>query len=368
MSRSSTAASLLAGLALTVVLGGAAAAGSDDAAHSLAEKFARDAQPAKRAKPSTPQARKEPAASEAVEGERRRAAQLKADEEEMLARARADAEEARRAALEQAQRETHGSAKVEPAAPEPDDIGAAPRETTEELEARRQAEADAVSEKLRRARESLAAAKAAEPRVHEPEAPARAADETEETATAPATAVVAVPKPAVQEEANTPSARVTVLLAIDHGKKGIRRFDATGDPILCVDDDCFVGAGADRAAKRLPRRSALGVGNTFGKRAGACSHSLTCVLRDVDLGAYPRVLRPVDLRVLHHDRRDPVQVKGDSDCRVGSGQLSCRFAVRGRDWRAWIVPEALAASAGPALLRSALDDGLGATRTLAARR
>ncbi len=118
----------------------------------------------------------------------------------------------------------------------------------------------------------------------------------------------------------------------------------------------------------MRRRSALGVGNTLGKRAGACSHSLTCVLRDVDLGAYPRVLRPIDLRVLHHDRRDPAQVKGDSDCAIRSGQLTCRFAVRGRDWRAWIVPEALAASAGPALLQSTLDDGLGATPTLAARR
>ena len=163
------------------------------------------------------------------------------------------------------------------------------------------------------------------------------------------------------------SARVTVLLVIDHGHKGIRRFDATGDPILCVDNDCFVGAGAGRPASRLPWRRALGFGNTLGKRAGACSHSLACVLRDVDLGGYPRVLRPVDLRLMHHDRRDPVQVKGDSDCAIRTGQLTCRFAVRGADWKAWIVPEALAASAGPALLEAALGDGLGATRTLAAR-
>ena len=47
---------------------------------------------------------------------------------------------------------------------------------------------------------------------------------------------------------------------------------------------------------------------------------------------------------------------------IRSARLTCRFAVRGRDWRAWIVPEALAVSAGPALLQSAIEDGLGAHR------
>lgn len=357
MSRTGLAVSLIAGLAVTTPLGNAAFAGPDDTAHALADKFARAGAPSKAAKKAGEQTRKPDSSTETADAERRRAEQLEADEAEMLAHARAEAEEARRSEIEAAHRQTSGVADPRPAAaPEPADTGAAPAETLEALEARRQAESDAVAARLRRTREALSK----RINTHRPAEPAPEAASSEPVA-APARA-----RPA--DFAHQTSSRVTVLLVIDHGTKGIRRFDTTGDPILCIGDACFIGAGADKPSTRLPRHRALGVGNTLGKRAGACSHSLSCVLRDVDLGSTAAMLQPIDLRVLHHDRRDPIQLTGDSDCAIRSARLTCRFAVRGRDWRAWIVPEALAVSAGPALLQSAIEDGLGTTRAMAAQR
>lgn len=357
MSRTYLAVSLLAGLAAATSLGSTAIAGTDDPAHTLADKFARAGTPSKAAKTAREQPDKPDSSTEKADAERRRAQQLEADEAEMLARARAEAEEARRSEIEAAHRQTSGIAHSPPGtAPEPADTGAAPAETLEALEARRQAESDAVAARLRRTRAALSK----RINAHRPAEPAPEAASTEPVA-APARA-----KPA--DFAHQTSSRVTVLLVIDHGTKGIRRFDTTGDPILCIGDACFIGAGADKPSTRLPRHRALGVGNTLGKRAGACSHSLSCVLREINLGSTAAVLQPVDLRVLHHDRRDPIQVRGDSDCTIRSAQLTCRFAVRGRDWRAWIVPEPIAAQAGPSLLQSAIEDGLGATRALASQR
>ena len=48
--------------------------------------------------------------------------------------------------------------------------------------------------------------------------------------------------------------------------------------------------------------------------------------------------------------------------RVAGGTLSCRDIVRGPDYVMWVVPEEVAAAAGPAALERALDEGLVARR------
>ena len=152
--------------------------------------------------------------------------------------------------------------------------------------------------------------------------------------------------------------RVTVLIHLAPGNYGIRRGRSTADPILCLPDGCYVSHGTDRPARFLPGRRALGFANTWGERAGACREQLACVFRDVDLGRLPGYLEPVDLHILKHDRRRGQEVATSSACAVDDGRLICHAGLYTADYAMWIVPERLAAAAGPAALQRALAEGL----------
>jgi len=159
-----------------------------------------------------------------------------------------------------------------------------------------------------------------------------------------------------------PDRRVAVLMIMTPGAYGIRRGANIADPVLCAIDGCYVSAGADRAAIFMPRRRALGVGNTLGGRAGACRQSLSCVFRGVELD-FPGALQPVDLHILKHDRRRPQMITDDSDCRLVAGRLACNRGIYAEDYALWIVPEWLATTAGPEVMERALREGLSVSRS-----
>ena len=93
-------------------------------------------------------------------------------------------------------------------------------------------------------------------------------------------------------------------------------------------------------------------GNTFGIRAGACSDSLGCVFRGVDLGSLPGYLQPVDLHILRHDRREAHTVHTNSGCRSEAGRLPCTHGIHADDYVMWVLPDSMAADAGPAALET----------------
>ena len=159
--------------------------------------------------------------------------------------------------------------------------------------------------------------------------------------------------PAAQRER-----RVAVLLLMQPGDKGIRRNNRSADPVLCGYRDCYVSSGPDGGARLLPARKALGFFRTWGQRAGACNNSLGCVFRGVDLAYLDGMLMPVDMRVVRHDRREPQEIGAASECRLDRGRLACRQGIYADDYIMWVVPESLAARAGPAALMQALEDGL----------
>ncbi|MEQ1712501.1 MAG: hypothetical protein ABL908_14015, partial [Hyphomicrobium sp.] len=152
--------------------------------------------------------------------------------------------------------------------------------------------------------------------------------------------------------------RVAVLLMMTAGDRGIRRWNKTADPMLCIDEVCYVSAGPASAAKRLPRSTAFGPGVALGSRAGACNNSLGCVFRNVDLETAAALVQPIDLRIVRHDRREASEVRADDTCAVTGGKLDCKSGVSSSTWRAWIVPEDVAARAGAASLEAALAAGL----------
>ncbi len=176
------------------------------------------------------------------------------------------------------------------------------------------------------------------------------------------------PAPAARAaESTASSTRATILIVMTPGNRGIRRWNKNADPMLCVEENCYISRGEEKPADRISRNKGFGPGIALGKRAGACSNQLACVFRDVDLGGSRAWMQPVDLRILRHDRRESRMVAADQTCAIERGRLNCRQTVESDDYRAWIVPEAVAREAGPAALHDALSMGLGVSHAAAMR-
>ena len=167
----------------------------------------------------------------------------------------------------------------------------------------------------------------------------------------------AVPQPV----AGITETHATILLVVEHGNRGVR-FDKFADPILCIRDRCYIGAGAGHAAVSLTRTNALGPVNTMMFKAGACNRRLGCVFRNVAFDWDTVAIQPVDLRFFGHDRRQPAEARLDASCVMDSGRLHCDHPVASEGWRAWIVPESVAARVGPEALQIAVERGLPVTR------
>lgn len=221
------------------------------------------------------------------------------------------------------------------------------------LEARREAEARALTESLRRAEA-----------IREAKIPLALPDPSILAGLPSPTQQAVSPRTSVEPESSAigrlqkPPARATILVIMQPGSKGIRRFEKTADPVLCVKDGCYVSEGAGHPALFKQRNQVLGFTNTLGARAGACQRSLGCVFRDVDLASSGGLIQPVDMKVLAHDRRESQTVETDSNCRLEGGRLSCSHPFNAGSYRYWVVPEALADRAGATALEQTLRDGL----------
>jgi hypothetical protein len=151
---------------------------------------------------------------------------------------------------------------------------------------------------------------------------------------------------------------VTVLLVMDVGKTGVRRWSKTADPMLCVHENCYLSRGADQSAEKLSRSKAFGPTVALTKRGQACRSKPACIFRDIDLETVEAKLQPVDLKFLRHDRREARAIRADTTCAIIDGKLSCRNAVEGKSWKAWVVPESVAKRVGARGLEQAMETGL----------
>lgn len=316
----------LATLAVSM-LAAAAPGWSSEAAHQMAERFA-----------------SEPERSAAQ-------AQRRADEAEMLARARAEYE---RHLAPDRDDPDGGPADDEGIAGETADSATedATDPRMQALEAEREAEGRRLAERLEKARRARESSGWSSP----PAVPtdARAIDDDPDDALSE----TAERKAERQER----SAHVTILIAMTPGDRGIRRHDKTADPVICIGQICYVSAGPARPAERLSRVGALGTFNTLGSRAGSCNRSLTCVFRAVELDGAGVSVQPIDLRLMRHDRREARTIAADPTCRVERGRLICRRPVEAATYRLWVVPEPVAREAGPGALLAAAAGSVTAHR------
>lgn len=157
--------------------------------------------------------------------------------------------------------------------------------------------------------------------------------------------------------------RVTVLLLMQPKRRGFSGTPGAANPVLCLGRSCYISAGPGASADRLSRRKTLGPANSIGRRAGPCRRQLGCVFRNVDLGGVSGAIQPIDMGLLRHDRRDIKTVRADRTCEVIAGNLFCATPIVGHRYRAWIVPETMAATVGPRALERALAQGLPAARS-----
>jgi hypothetical protein len=157
--------------------------------------------------------------------------------------------------------------------------------------------------------------------------------------------------------------RVTILLVMDPRRRVFAAYPPSANPVLCIGQGCYVSGGAGAPAEYMPRFSALGPANSIGRRAGPCRNQLTCVFRDVELGGGYGQIQPVDMGLLHHDRREIRGVRPDPTCDLISGRLFCAEPTVAKGYRAWIVPEVIATEAGAEALREALALGLPTVRS-----
>lgn len=261
---------------------------------------------------------------------------------------------------EEAERTAESARKLDEERRLADDRQKANEREVAQMEAEREAEADRIDEALRKAREARARRSGIERAPYVESSPSgrerpEAAFPDRRTAELVAPPHDRAPERGVAEPSHSP--RVTVLLTMVPGNRGIRRHNKTGDPILCGEQGCYISAGSEAPAEVLPMRRAFGASRTLGDRAGACSNQLGCVFRGVDVVAYPAILQPVDMRLLRHDRRQPHVLHETSACSLTSGRLACT-SIQGPDYTMWVVPEELAEAAGPAALARAVEEGL----------
>jgi hypothetical protein len=368
----------VAALSVMALINGAGSsdAFANDSGLDIAEKFAKDAEK------SAAKERARAAAALREQAQQRSAAeQAKSEEQDMLLRARREADDLKRAQALAAQTVGGVAAPTDPL----------------DAEQQRKLELDRIAAKLKLAREAREAKLAREAKQAEAASAAKVADAQPQASSLPPPVVgdtawtahvhkepVIAPEfdastrsalggPAIKSGQDSlaiagspihtaPITKVTVLMVLAPGNKGIRRFDKTADPVLCTQDGCYISAGGAQSAVQRPLHKVLGPGNTFGKRAGDCNHSLGCVFRGVDVGASQNYLQPVDLKVMVHDRRRQAPLVPDTSCRLTAGQLTCERAIVGEDYKLWVIPEHVAEIAGPSGLARALAEGLITTR------
>ena len=238
-------------------------------------------------------------------------------------------------------------------------IGIPPPDELRVLEARREAELNRLSEKLRRA------------------VSARAPQPTETLATPPWMTEVAASQddnitvrsglgaspsqnPGFAVEA---AGRATILMVMAPASRRSRDAETGADPILCVDNGCYVSNGAQAPSTYHSFNQSLSLAGRIGRGAGECNHSTMCVFRNVEMIAGSAIVQPVNLRFVRHDRREQREVTIDTSCRVVENRLSCARPVRTSSYTLWVVPENVARDIGPEMLASALKSGLRTSQT-----
>jgi hypothetical protein len=185
-------------------------------------------------------------------------------------------------------------------------------------------------------------------------APAAAAPEVQAKAE---TKPIEKPAEAVQVAA-PPAAHASLLLALETGGGASKTTSApTYDPMICLNDTCFVSAGLNADAVKLSKIDALKLKTTSEASPDSCKGKVGCVFRNVAVPAGAQV-QVVELSSANHETVGATAIQVDTTCKMTDGDLNCENPILTTDYRIWVVPEDAAKSAGVPAIEEAVADGL----------
>ena len=213
---------------------------------------------------------------------------------------------------------------------------------------------------------------AAEPAARAPIAPVAAAAAVAVPAPPPAVTPVAAKQPApvpiaaavpskpeseqtiVAEAPKPGSAPATVLLVLDTNDAAL---GFKPDPIICIDDRCWLSNGIEEPAVSMPRTQAVALQTTEESTADSCAGKSACVYRAVSIDPDARI-EVIEVGESRGASAGAYTVPADTSCRSEGGVLVCYNGLATQNFRIWVVPEAIAASAGPSSIEEAIENGL----------
>ncbi len=170
--------------------------------------------------------------------------------------------------------------------------------------------------------------------------------------TAPPTAA-----PSVTSAAPQAGPRATILLALDTTPAGGARAKVVPDPIICIDQVCYVSGGFTKAAIGMTRGDALALKGTEGKSQETCRGQFGCIYRDVAIPT-DATISVVDLGTGSSSDAGSFSIAADASCKIDEGELVCSNGLVTHAYRVWTVPELTAKSVGAQVLEDAIADGL----------
>jgi hypothetical protein len=155
-----------------------------------------------------------------------------------------------------------------------------------------------------------------------------------------------------------PAAPATLLLALETSGTS-KKIEAASsfDPVLCLNETCFVSAGLSADAVKISKSDVIKLKSTDEASPDACRGKIACVFRNVPVPAGAQ-LQLIELGSASHEAASAPNVKIDESCKVSEGVLGCDDPIATPDFSVWIVPESTAKVAGSQAIEDAVADGL----------
>jgi len=223
----------------------------------------------------------------------------------------------------------------------------------------RRARAEEADRQKQESRPQQVAAEPAAPTAPVPAPPPAVAPPAEKQPAPIPVAATAAPKPesqrAIVAEAPKPdTTQATVLLVLDVDGKAL---GFKPDPIICIDESCWLSSGIEAPAVSMPRTQAVALRTTEETTSDPCAGKSACVYRGVRIDADARI-EVIEVGESRGASAGAFTIAADKSCRNDGGGLLCDNGVATQDFRIWVVPEAIAAATGPEGLEEAVAEGL----------
>jgi hypothetical protein len=177
------------------------------------------------------------------------------------------------------------------------------------------------------------------------------------------------PKPAAElpvvlraEPARPAISAATVLLVLDPDGTGL---GIKPDPVICIDNSCWLSSGMSAPARRMPRNQAVALEGTAEMTAESCSGKSGCVYRDVRIDPADRI-DVIEVGEGGGASVGAYTVAADQSCRATGQSVICDNGLTTQNFHIWVVPEATAEAAGASRLENAVAEGLPDTDVMSA--